>query len=712
MNARHVRALSIFCVCVALGSGRLVLAKEPSPETIVVNGDEVEYFPDERKVVGKGNVSIDYKGSTLTADAVTVYLDTKDAVAEGEVVLTRGLDEFRGRKLRYNFETKQGVLTDALGKVLPWYFGGDHVERKGEDSFVVEGGYLTTCDLTPPHYAIRTKRIEIRLDDRIVAKNVTFRTGGVPLFYAPVYNHSIKGGKIQRAGAGVVPGHSSRWGFYALSTWALSLEEEISADIHLDERTERGFGTGIDVDYKTQIGEGEIKTYYINDKKRQSPIDIRKDHDRYRGRWLHRVALSPTTTLLGEYQKWSDRFITRDYFNGEFVEDFRPDTRATLVNNTTYLTSALTAQKRVNHFFTQTERLPELQMSSQQLPLFGTGFYYQGEANMGSLTRAVAGGARTTTERIDTSHELSYERNFSGFQMVPLIGIRETYYGKDLTNKEEVVRGLMTTGFDLSTRLRRHYEVDTGIWGLELSGLRHILEPSLKYRYTPEPTLLPSQLPAFDEIDALTETDRLTFSLDNKLQTRRLFGERKEVVDLVDLVLSTNYDFKEGWDGQFKDILGNLEFRPSRFWGTIFDATYEFERDDVTEANLDLFAFREEAWRLDFLHRYEKDLSNQLTTKLSWQFHPKWKIDLYDRFEVNGRQFEEEEVILTRDLHCWEGSLGFNVRDTEDLERTRAEFSVYIALRLKAFPEAPLELGNRASLSRRLIGSRRSGQID
>ena len=92
--------------------------------------------------------------------------------------------------------------------------------------------------------------------------------------------------------------------------------------------------------------------------------------------------------------------------------------------------------------------------------------------------------------------------------------------------------------------------------------------------------------------------------------------------------------------------------------------------------------------------------------------HPLWKVDLYDRFEVNGRQFEEEEVVLTRDLHCWEGSVGVNVRDTEDLERPRAEFSIYVALRLKAFPEAPLELGNQASVSRRLIGSRRSGETD
>ena len=714
MNFRRAGTTAALLLYLLVSKTHPVFSEEKSSEAIVVNGDEVEYFPEQKKVTGKGHISIDYKGSTVTADAVTVYLDTKDAEAEGEVVLTRGLDEFRGKKLRYNFDTKQGVLTDARGKMLPWYFGGEKVERKGEDSFSVEGGYVTTCDLPHPHYAIRTKHIEIHSDDRIVAKNVTFQAAGVPVFFVPFYSRSIQHGKVQRAGAGVIPGYSSRWGAYALSTWAFSIAEGVSSNVHLDERTHRGFGTGVDTDYETQLGKGEIKTYYINDKRRQSPIDVRKDRDRYRARWLHRWEMTPNTTFLGEYQKWGDRFITRDYFNGEFTGDFRPDTRATIVNDSKYATAAFTTQKRVNHFFTQTERLPELQLTSQRVSLWDTGLYYQGEANAGNLTLAPAGGTRTTTDRFDFFNELSYAKNVAGIQIVPLVGTRQTYYRKDLLGEEDVVRGVMTSGFDISTRFRRLYTVEKNFWGLELSGLRHILEPGLKYRYTPEPTLLSSRLPAFDEIDTLTEQNRLTLSLDNKFQTRRTFGEKKEkeIVDFVDFVLSSNFDFQSIGEGKFKDIVGDLEFRPSHFWGMALETTYDIEKRDLAASNLDLFGLKGERWRLDFLHRYEKEISNQLTTKLSWQLHPLWKVEVYDRFEVNGKQFEEEELVLTRDLHCWEGSMGLNVRDTEDLERPRAEYTVYLALHLKAFPEAPLELGNKASVSRRLIGSRRSGETD
>ncbi|MBI4436421.1 MAG: LPS assembly protein LptD [Candidatus Omnitrophica bacterium] len=714
MNIHRWGVLATLLFFIMAGPVGAALSNETSAEPIVVNGDEVEYFPDEKKVVGKGHISIDYQGSILTADAITVYLDTKDAEAEGEVVLTRGLDEFRGKHLRYNFDTKEGILTDARGKVLPWYFGGEKVERQGEDKFLVEGGYLTTCDLFPPHYSIRTKRIEIHSGNRIVARNVTFQTGGVPIFYSPVYTRSIKEGVTQRAGAGVIPGYSNRWGGYILSTWALPLSEGISSNVHLDERSRRGFGIGLDTEYDTKVGKGEIKTYTLNDRKRQSPIGLREDKDRYRARWLHRWEMTPSTLFLGEYQKWGDRFITRDYFNGEFSEDFRPETRATVIHDSSFVTTAFTVEKRANHFFSETERLPELQVTSQRLPLWETGLYYQGELNAGSLTRAIADSdSHTTSGRVDFFNELSYAKNFSGIEVVPLASTHQTYYGQDLTGEEEVVRGLATVGVDVSTRMRRFYDVQTSFWGLELNGFRHILEPGLEYRYTPEPTLLPSRLPPFDEIDLLTEKNRLTFSLDNKFQTRRTVGEREgEVVDFLDFVLKSNLDFRSSGEGQFRDIVGDLELRPSSFWGAILESTYDIEKRNVARVNLDLFAFQGDRWRLDFLQRFEEDFSNQLTTKLSWRMSPLWKIELYDRFEVYDKQFEEEEVVLSRDLHCWEGSLGVNIRDTEDLERSKAEVTVYVALRLKAFPGAPIELGNRASISRRLIGDRRSGEME
>jgi lipopolysaccharide assembly outer membrane protein LptD (OstA) len=87
---------------------------------IEVNGDQVEFFPKEKKVIGKGNVTIDYEGMKLTCDTVTVYTETKDAEAEGNVVLQTAGTELKGEKITFNFGTKVGDILKARAKSGEW----------------------------------------------------------------------------------------------------------------------------------------------------------------------------------------------------------------------------------------------------------------------------------------------------------------------------------------------------------------------------------------------------------------------------------------------------------------------------------------------------------------------------------------------------------------------------------------------------------------
>ncbi len=90
-------------------------AKEP----IVVNGDEVEYSTDNKEITAKGKVEIIYKGSKLTCQKLTVNTQTKEAVAEGLVVLDDQKGSIEGSKMIYNFDTKRGtVLMLISGQIL------------------------------------------------------------------------------------------------------------------------------------------------------------------------------------------------------------------------------------------------------------------------------------------------------------------------------------------------------------------------------------------------------------------------------------------------------------------------------------------------------------------------------------------------------------------------------------------------------------------
>src|SRR3989338_7892727 len=147
---------------------------------IEVNGDQVEFFPKEKKIIGKGNVTIDYEGIKLTCDSITVYTETKDAQAEGNVVLTTPGAELKGEKINYNFGTRQGDILKARASLRGWYAFGDKIELFSDATYKIINGYITSCDLAKPHYKIVSKSVTIYPSNKVVARDVTVKVGNAP----------------------------------------------------------------------------------------------------------------------------------------------------------------------------------------------------------------------------------------------------------------------------------------------------------------------------------------------------------------------------------------------------------------------------------------------------------------------------------------------------------------------------------------------------
>ena len=96
-------ALLLFChLC--FGICHLSLAQEETvKEPVIVNGDKVEFFSAEKKVVAEGNVIITQKDTKLVCDKVTVYSQTQDAIAEGNVHFYYDNGILEAEKFIYNF---------------------------------------------------------------------------------------------------------------------------------------------------------------------------------------------------------------------------------------------------------------------------------------------------------------------------------------------------------------------------------------------------------------------------------------------------------------------------------------------------------------------------------------------------------------------------------------------------------------------------------
>ncbi len=646
-------------------------AKEP----IVCQGDKVEYLTEERMTIAEGNVIITHKDMKLTCDKATIYLDTKDAEAFGNVTLYQDESIFQAEEVSYNFETEKGTLIKGEAKIEGelatrfWYGKGEKVEKVGPKEFHIRPGYITTCDLDPPHYRIQAKKIKIYLDDKVTAKHVLFYIGNCPVFYLPFYSRSLKD---RRTRITIIPGHSKEWGTYLLSRWGYYFNENSKGYISLDWREKRGYAEGLDYMYRTrEFGEGSLRTYYLNDLDKQDPLEERNERERYLAQLRHRWQINGSTLLVAEYHRLKDKDIIKDFFEKEYEEQHQPESFISITRSKPTYSLGLKCRKRTNRFYSVVERLPELKLDIPNLRVAKTKFYLQTQTSLTNLNYKIVSQVGTGEEdisltedrdvvRFDTYNELSYVTKLFGWlNVTPYSGIRETWYSKDTAGQENLNRTIYYGGLGLSTRFFKIYDIKSELW--QINKLRHLVEPGISYNYIHEPTVGTSRILQFDSIDAISDKNAITLTLENKLQTKRDIGGQPQKVDLVDLVVSTDYFLEED---KISNIKADLELRPYSWLSCEADCGYNYYRGQIETFNVDLVASR-----------------------------ARWQLGLGHRYDFTDKEMEEKEYSLQRDLHCWIGEVTVNIKDT---------VTIWVVFRLKAFPEIPFEF--KTSYHRRRSG--------
>ena len=746
--------------CLLLGTTTAAWAI--SDEGIDVNGDAVEYHEAEQRVVGHGHVSATAHDTTLTCDHAVIYLSTKDAFLNGHVRIVQSTGTLSGDQILYNFETRKGSVIRATGVVGPWRMEGDRADKVADSGFTVRQGYLTTCEFETPHYRIQARQVRIVPGDRVIIKNAVMYLGPVPVFYLPSYVHRLDD---RRPHVSLIPGQSKAWGPFLLSSWRYYLHENLQGRINLDYRERRGMSEGIDTKYRlSEDNEGLLRYYHTHEhritkghrysSKKKEPAVI---EDRYRVDWRHHWTIDPETTATVELHEVKDDTFLKDYFRREFEQDNQPKTYVQLIRSDPRYVVTFLNRFRVNHYQAEIAQLPEIQYRVQpaalqlQHPLHmlapwlsedpllapnqpSTNWYYQSTTTYDRLYREPAyKGPVDHVFRFDTSHQVSYQTHLLGaLNVTPFIATEETWYSKDGIHNSDTFRGVFETGVDMNLRIFRNFEVGTDAAGLDLHGLRHIITPSLSYRYNPQPTVPPTHLKQFDGIDALDESQSLSPQVEQKLQTKRGAGKRNQLVDLARLVLGTTYNFRTHANsgGRLANLAGNLELKPYPWLLVETDTTWHTHHHQFLGLNLDLVAGpgasepfsglgpangsdrritvnAELPWAVGLGWRWQRNKNGQITAELAMNLGPKWRLGLYERADVrrvnsDGSKFinrpAESEFRLRRDLHEWTVEFVLSRRRAEGNE-------ILLLFHLKAFPDQPLEF--QRTYNRPKLGNRR-----
>jgi LPS-assembly protein len=688
-----------------------------SKEPIIVNGDKVEYFQDKKKVLGSGNISIEYKGVTLTCDTVTVYLDTREAIAEGNVrVRQKDGAYFTGDRINYNFDTQKGSVLNGYLNAKPFYGKAADIKKVTDKEFELQKGYVTTCDYEHPHYRVQSKQVKIYLGDKVVARNIVFYVGNLPVFYLPYYIQPLRDTK--KMNMTLIAGKGKDWGYYLLSAYRYQFTDDLRGDILFDYRTKKGPAGGVNAYWNTKKVGNIATKFYLADENDWLTADRDPDlpvRNRYRVQVRQRWDMPKETdsSLVLEFNKLSDPDVIKDYFYKEFeeIQDPQDYNYISLVTTKPDYTTEFLIRKRFDKFYTVVERLPEYKIDiknfriNKKLPL-----YYTGHASGVYLNETFASAVPSQKDlnviRFDSYNQVSYAaRLFKFWNATPYVGTEQTYYSRNAWGDTNLVRGSLNAGLNNSTKFYKTYNFNTNWLGLDINKLRHVITPTANYYFIHQPTIDPANLMQFDAIDALSAQNGISLAIENKLQTKRMQGGELKSVDLATLIISTDYQFRlnkgelELKSNKFNGVNFQLEMVPYPWLYTLSKMTVNTKKYMVDTASVDIVGNGGDKWSLGAGYKYENTTGtfvNLITSAIMYKFNDVWRARVYSQFNLDNMSFEEWETTIYRDLHCWMAEFTYGVRNNNDQ-------TLWFIMRLKAFPDYPI--GLRRTYSRPRFGT-------
>ena len=701
---------------------------------------QVHYDFETGIMTGTNGIYINYKNGTavLTADSAAADTKTGEVEADGHVRIESGSQIWIGEHIRYNFRTHQMRSEQFRTGRSPVFAGGAGLSGDSSNRvYRARKAFVTTDDCADPAYEIRASTIKIIPGKAVQMWNAVAYVEGVPIFYFPYYQRNL-GPRANNLTT--TPGYRSRYGGYLLNTYNWYLGDVADGKIHLDYRDRRGPGLGPDVNlHLGRWGEATLKYYYLHDSQPNYSTNvypafgnIPEDRQRFYLGWQATPATNLNLKAMVNYQ--SDPLFLHDFFDGYYRANPQPNTFVEANKYWDNWSLDALATPRVNDFFSQVERLPDVKLTGFRQQVFNTPVYYDTESSAGwyraysaNATNGLYSGTNgfyaASAARADTYHQLTLPWTFFHLlNVTPRVGGRLTYYSSQgFTNgaqNSEVYREVFNTGVGLSFKASRLWADATNSL-LQVDGLRHIFEPSANYVFVPDPSTPPAQLPRFDaeipslmlspvlfpdynSIDSIDTMNVVRFGLRNVLQTKR-GGELDDLVNW-NLLLDWRLDPKSG-QSPLNDLYSVLAFRPRSWLTAESQVRYDLDRGNMNLAFHQLTFTPNNRWSWGINHWYLRNgfinpqENNFIGSTFYLRVNDNWGWRATHSFNVQSGRLQEQAYTIFRDLRSWTGALTFRVQDNA---QSPLDFTVAFSFSLKANPAT--RLGEDAVNASHLVG--------
>jgi LPS-assembly protein len=502
----------------------------------------------------RGHVEVTFQDFVISGEEAQYDSESRDGFITGKVRFSQKAQWLTCSRAEFNFSTQTGVFHDAAGYTDQQFsISGRTILKTGKDTYRIEDGLVTACLEKKPKWSFKAGLTNLRVDHTARLHNTTFKIKGVPVFYFPYLVMPLE--KKERS-SGFVPfhtGNSTSKGRLISEGWYQTLGRSADMLIYGDYFTLRGLAIGgffrAKPNPQTRFS---LQAYGIQDKLNQGGVQLSVDGE---------------SQLRDDWRAVAKINITSNFrFRQAFAEDFRSAT-VPLEKATAFLTR--------NHFSMSTDiafereevlfpehsmivrKLPSLEFHSLGTPLGRTPLTLSFRTSLDGMYR-IDSTMKTPqlVQRLDFFPKLTVRLpEFMGFSLIPSLGVRETYYGEQLS--EDSANGTTTKGLhrrytDLGLELRT--PVIEGSFSMPGFGkMLHEVEPYAIYRRVAGINDF-SRIIRFDEQDAIVNTSEVEYGIVNRFSRNRAAADgRLENQEFLSFGLIQKYYFDPTFGGAFRE---------------------------------------------------------------------------------------------------------------------------------------------------------------
>ncbi len=502
-------------------------------DVILMNDDGNEIYL-------SGNAKFIYQNMMLEAANIRLNQDEKMLYAEGlpDTVLPDGTQLYRnipkfsetgekpmyGNFIEYNFETKRGRIQTGKTEMDPGYYKGQRIHKIADKTLLVKTGYFTSCEyIDQPHFYFKSDQMRVQMNDKVVAKPITFYIADIPLAVLPFGIFPNKTGRqsgilIPKYGESRIGGRFLRGiGYY----WAPSdyYDATFSADFY----DRLGFSYNGEMRYTVRyLLNGSVNGQYFP----RDPSTGRRN-EQWRTSFSHNQNIGQTISVSG-----SGSFVSSKNFIKNSSSDPEDRLQQNLTSNLSIRKSFKKSKNSLSLNFNRVQNLqsgqvdytaPSISFSRPNSSIYETlsgkkvgserawykNIYFSYNSNL--LNR----GSRTPVTTVDSNkvehtdftaiQKAGIQHNFSFtssqkvlkyINLSPNVSYREDWFNEvsdyELNDSSGVIESRQKKQFAARRTFNTSLGIRTTLYGLfepnigALKYIRHKMDPSLSFTYSPD----------------------------------------------------------------------------------------------------------------------------------------------------------------------------------------------------------------------------------